>query len=170
MRYIRRQSTNSKGIIGRGVHVSAVDQQVLLDSNSAMIVPKGNTDSRPQFPQNGHLRYNTDIEEFEVYQDAAWRNLRFKEPNRNPGIVVQTLGVGDSAETVFGPLNSQDTDYPIPAGAAHILVFTGNVYQLPGTNYSLVQNPAGKAEGWYVEFTSPVDLNITVTVLHNFDK
>jgi hypothetical protein len=170
MRYVKRQTTNSRGVIGRGIYVSAVDKEVILDSTNVMLVPKGTTEQRPQFPNNGHLRYNTSADEFEMYQDNAWRKLRFKEPNRNPGIVVQTLGVGNAVKTVFGPLDSQDPDYPIPAAAQNILVFVENVYQLPNTNYSLVQNPTGFALGWYIEFASAVDLDKPVTVLHNFDK
>lgn len=170
MRYIKRQSTNSRGLIGRGIHVTPTDREVVLDSENVVLVPKGKTEDRPQFPRNGHLRYNTDVNEFEMYQDDAWRQMRFKEPNRDPGIIVQSLGLGNASETVFGPLNSQDPDYPVPASAAHVLVFVENVYQLPNTNYSLVQNPAGKTPGWYLEFASPVDLDKPVTVLHNFDK
>ena len=169
MRYVKRQTTNARGVIGRGIYVSATDNEVILDSTNVMLVPKGTTEQRPQFPKNGHLRYNTSTEELEVYQDNAWRKLRFKEPNRT-GIVVQTLGVGDAVKTVFGPLDSQDPDYPIPATAQSILVFVENVFQLPNTNYSLVQNPAGFSAGWYLEFASPVDLDKPVTAIHNFDK
>jgi hypothetical protein len=170
MRYIKQQTTNARGIIGRGIYVSAADNEVILDSTNVMLVPKGTTAQRPTFPNNGHLRYNTTANELEVYQDSAWRKMRFKEPNRNPGIVVQTLGVGDAVETIFGILNSGDPDYPIPAAAQNILVFVENVYQLPTTNYSLVQNPVGFDPGWYLEFASAVPLDKPVTVIHNFDK
>jgi hypothetical protein len=169
MRYIKRQSTNARGVIGRGIYVSAGDKEVILDSTNVMLVPKGTTEQRPQFPKNGHLRYNTDTDELEAYQDDAWRKLRFKEPNRT-GIVVQTLGLGNAVNTIFGPLDSQDPDFPIPPAAQNILVFVENVYQLPNTNYSLIQNPPGFASGWYIEFASAVDLDKPVTVLHNFDK
>jgi hypothetical protein len=169
MRYVKRQTTNARGVIGRGIYVSAVDKEVILDTTNVMLVPKGTTEQRPQFPKNGHLRYNTDTDELEAYQDNAWRKLRFKEPNRT-GIVVQTLGLGNAVNTIFGPLDSQDPDFPIPPAAQNILVFVENVYQLPNTNYSLVQNPTGFASGWYIEFASAVDLDKPVTVLHNFDK
>lgn len=170
MRYVKRQTTNSRGIIGRGIYVSAVDKEVILDTTNVLLVPKGTTEQRPQFSKNGHVRYNTTVDEFEMYQDNAWRQLRFKEPNRNPGIVVQTLGVGDATKTVFGALDSQDPDFPIPTAAQNILVFVENVFQLPNTNYSLVQNPSGLAAGWYLEFASAVPLDKPVTVIHNFDK
>lgn len=170
MRYIKQQTTNTRGLIGRGIYVKPTDKEVVLDSENVVLVPKGPTETRPQFPRNGHLRYNTDVNEFEMYQDDAWRQMRFKEPYRDPGIVWQNLGNGDAYETIFGPLNSQDPDYPYPTDPRHILVLVENVLQVPETNYDLVQNPSGKLPGWYVEFASPVDLNKPVVVVHNLDK
>jgi hypothetical protein len=177
MRLLKRQTTNLRNIAGKGVQYD-VDDQVILDSTNVMLVPKGTTGERPASPNNGHLRYNTSLDEFEVYQDTAWRNLRFKEPNRNPGIVQQNLGVGDAVETTFGLLDSQDPDYPIPDAAQNILVFIENVFQISTTNYDLVQNPAGNSpstglpypSGWYIQFGTAVPLGKPITVLHNFDK
>lgn len=170
MRYIRRQSTNRRNVLGsNGVNYD-IEGQVVLDSNNAMLVPKGTTAQRPRNPNLGHLRYNTDTGEFEVFQDDSWRRLSYKEPNRDPGIIVQTLGNGDAVETVFGPLNNQDAEHPVPVNEAHILVFVENVYQLPITNYTLVQNPVGFDPGWYLNFGDAVPLGKPVTVLHNFDK
>jgi len=151
MRLLKAQNTNLRNIYGKGVKYD-VDDQVIVDSTNVMLVPKGTGDvfyapgtsgnQRPVSPTNGHIRYNTDTNEFEGYQNGAWRKFRFKEPNQNPGITVQTLGYGDAVEVFFGPLNSGDTDYPVPVDEQNILVFVENVYQLPTTNYSLFQNPA----------------------------
>jgi hypothetical protein len=166
MRLLKAQNTNLRNIKGKGVKYD-VNDQVILDSTNCVLVPKGTQAQRPVSPNNGHLRYNTDDNEFEAYQNGAWRELRYKEPG---GIVQQNLGNGDATETVFGPLNSGDTDFPIPAAAQNIIVLIENVFQISTTNYSLVQNPVGKTAGWYVQFTSPVPLNKPITVLHNFDK
>lgn len=171
MRYIRRQTTNTQSTgIGRGVHVKPIDREVVLDSTNAVLVPKGPSSERPQFPVNGHLRYNTDDDRFEVYEKGQWDGVRNTAPSGNAPITVQSLGNGDAVETVFGPLDSGDPFYPAPVAAQNILVFAENVYQLPNTNYSLVQNPPGKAQGYYIEFASPVDAGKPVTVIHNFDK
>ena len=61
---------------------------------------------------------------------------------------------------------------------ADVLVFVENVFQISTTNYTLEQSVSGNltgpnspyADGWYLKFTSPVDLGKPVTVLHNFDK
>lgn len=169
MRLIKRQTTNLRSITGPGVRYDENDQ-VIMDSKKGLLVPKGDESQRPFYPENGYVRYNTDDEQLEAYQNGAWREIRFKEPNQDPGIVVQSLGVGDASETDFGPLDSQDTDFPIPAAEQNVLVFVENVYQLPTTNYTLKQNPNGKAAGWYIRFGSAPPLGKPVTVLHNFDK
>jgi hypothetical protein len=169
MRLIRSQSTNLRSIRGSGVKYDTNDQ-VIMDSRTGARLPKGPERDRPFYPENGYIRYNTDDEQLEVYQNGAWREVRFKEPNRDPGIVQQNLGMGDASETDFGPLDSQDTDYPVPEEPQNILVFVENVFQIATTNYDLVQNPAGKTEGWYIRFGSAPPFGKPITVLHNFDK
>lgn len=177
MRLLKAQNTNLRNIYGKGVKYD-INGQVIMDSADALLVPKGATADLVTTPVNGHARYNTDTNEFEFYQDGAFRKVKFKEPNRNPGIVVQTLGTGDDLETKFGTLDSGDTDYPIPTNEAHILVFIENVFQIPVTNYTLVQNPTGNSPstgnpyppGWYLDFGTAVPLSKSITVIHNFDK
>lgn len=179
MRLIKAQNTNLRNIYGKGVKYD-VDDQVIVDSTNVMLVPKGTEAQRPTSPNNGHIRYNTDDDQFEAYQNGAWRELRFKEPNQDPGITQQNLGNGDATETVFGPLNSGDADYPVPAAAQNVLVLVENVFQVSGTNYTLEQSDGTNvpsvgpnppyAAGWYIVFSSAPDLAKPITVLHNFDK
>jgi len=166
MRFLRRQSTNRRSIIGKGVSYTAKDE-VVIDTSKAMVVPKGSTAQRPLTPENGHLRYNTDTAEFEFYSNSQWRKVSYKEPTT---IHQQNLGNGDDVETLFGPLNSNDPDFPIPASAESIIVLIENVFQLATTNYTLVQNPAGKDPGWYLNFGTAVPSGKPVTAIHNFDK
>jgi len=169
MRLLKAQNTNLRSIYGKGVKYD-INDQVIVDSENVMLIPKGTQAQRPNSPTNGHMRYNTDDDQFEVYQNGAWRELRFKEPNQDPGIHQQNLGNGDAVETVFGPLDSTDPDFPVPAAPQNILVFVENVFQISITNYDIVQNPSGFPAGYYIEFTSPPDLDKPITVLHNFDK
>jgi hypothetical protein len=179
MRFIKAQTTNLRSIQGRGVKYD-IDDQVILDSTNVMLVPKGTTAQRPASPSTGHLRYNTTTNQLESYQgvSAGWREVRFKEPNQDPGITQQNLGNGDATETVFGPLDSGDTNYPVPAAAQNVLVLVENVFQLSTTNYTLEQSVSGNlsgpnspyADGYYIKFTSAPDLAKPITVLHNFDK
>lgn len=223
MRLLKAQSTNLRNIYGKGVKYD-INDQVILDSDNSVLVPKGTTAQRPSSPTEGHLRYNTTDDRFEVYQAGSWYGLRMVAPV-GVGITQQNLGNGDATNTVFGPLDSGDTEYPVPAAAQNILVFVENVFQISTTNYSLEQNPdaanpgaeitttnfvpgteyyivnpgdtdftligaannnantvftatgAGggttgtvRETGYYLLFTSAVDLAKPVTVLHNFDK
>ena len=186
MRLIKRQTTNQRNITGKGVQYD-INDQVILDSTNVMLVPKGTDLQRPTSPTNGHVRYNTTANELEAYQNNQWRQLRFKEPNQDGGIVWQDLGVGNIAadETVFGELQSNDPNFPVPAAKENILVLVENVLQIPGTNYSIQQTSwvnnvannqpnAGSyvqsSTGWWIVFTSEVPLGKPVTVVHNFDK
>ena len=175
MRLLKAQNTNLRNIYGDGVKYD-INGQIIMDSSNSLLVPKGPTTERPgeigvlTNSTNGHVRYNTTSEQLEAYQNSEWREIRFKEPNQDPGITVQTLGPGDASETKFGPLASGDAEYPVPAAAQNILVFVENVFQIPTTNYVLEQDPAGYATGWYISFLSAPDFGKDITVLHNFDK
>jgi len=175
MRLIKHQTTNNRSIYSYGYNFD-IDRKASIDSEVTLLLPKGTFGERP-VPVNGMVRYSITDNEFEFYQNGAWRKVRFKEPN-SVGIVQQNLGTGDATETVFGPLDSGDSDYPVPAAAQNILVLVENVLQISTTNYTLEQSISGNltgpnspyVDGWYVKFTSPVDLGKDVTVLHNFDK
>ena len=80
MRLIKAQSTNLRNIVGKGVKYD-INDQVILESDNVVLVPKGTTAQRPATPTNGHARYNTTDNEFEFYQNSAWRKVRYKEPN-----------------------------------------------------------------------------------------
>jgi len=142
MRLIKAQTTNLRSIKAKGVRYD-INGQVIMESTNSVLVPKGTTAQRPTSPTNGHIRYNTDTNELEGYQNGAFRKIRFKEPN-SVGITQQNLGSGDAVETIFGPLASGDSDYPAPAAAQNVLVFVENVFQISGTNYTLVQNPGAQ--------------------------
>ena len=176
MRLLKAQNTNRRTIYGRGVQFD-VDDQVYMESTNSIRVPKGTTAQRPANPEEGHFRYNTDDTRFAVYEYGAWRGVRAVAPV-GVGITQQSLGNGDASETVFGPLASNDPEYPVPVAAQNVLVFVENVFQISTTNYTLEQSVSGSltgpnapyADGWYLKFTSAPDLNKPVTVLHNFDK
>jgi len=145
MRLIKAQSTNLRSIAGKGVKYD-VNDIVQMDSDKAMLVPKGTSAERPSSAADGYIRYNTDDNRFEAYENGAWVGVRSTVPSTTSPITVQTVGYGDAVETFFGPLDSGDPFVPAPVAAQNILVFVENVYQLPTTNYSLTQNPGDRKE------------------------
>ena len=143
MRLIKAQNTNLRNIYGKGVKYD-VNDQIILDSTNTVLVPSGTTAQRPSSPVNGHMRYNTTDARFEIYENNKWDGLKVAAPSTTAPVTQQNLGSGDAVETIFGPLASGDPFYPVPAAAQNILVFVENVFQISGTNYTLVQNPGAQ--------------------------
>jgi hypothetical protein len=143
MRLIKAQNTNLRNIYGKGVKYD-INDQVILDSTNTVLVPSGTTAQRPTSPVNGHMRYNTTDTRFEIYENNKWDGLKVAAPSTSAPILQQNLGSGDAVETIFGPLDSGDAFYPVPAAAQNVLVFVENVFQISGTNYTLVQNPGAQ--------------------------
>ncbi len=175
MKFLKAQTTNNRGI-DRGVGIFYnTDQTVDIRSKSAMKVPVGSDADRPAYPALGQMRFNTTNNSVEFYDNGVWKEIRLKEPTP---ITQQSLGTGDGTETVFGPLNANDSSYPVPQTAQSALVIVENVLQLSVTNYTLEQSVSGSltgpgapyADGWFIKFTSAPDLAKPITVLHNFDK
>ena len=142
MRYLKKQTTNQSSLNGRGIKYSA-QELATIDSESALLLPKGSTGARPS-PVEGMIRYNTTTQSFEAYEnDAAfgtpnWKRFRTDTPKT---IHVQNLGNGDSVESLFGPLDANDPVSPVPSAPAQILCMVENVLQIPTTNYIFTQNP-----------------------------
>ena len=159
MRLIKRQTTNLRSIAGKGVQYD-IDDQVIVDSERALLVPKGATSERPSesgiatSQTEGQLRYNSTTEQFEAYQNGSWRNLRFKEPNSDPGIVQQTLTGADATNIIFGKLANQTLF--APSQERHILVFVENVFQIATTNYTIIQNPPASDLGGEIDVTTAI--------------
>lgn len=167
MKFLKKLQLAKKNLTDDRIAVDA-NSLVYFESTNAMKLPIGTTNQQPgqsgntiTSPANGMVRYNSDTNQLEAYQNSAWRNVRFKEAT---AITQQTAGTGNGTETKFGPLS------PIPTAAQNVLVLVENVMQIATTNYTLVQNPGGYAAGWYISFTSAVPVGKPVTVLHGFDQ
>jgi len=174
MRFLKRQTTNKRNTLGHGFNV-LTNLNAVVDLDTALLIPKGTTAQRPSTTEEGQIRYNTDINTIELFRLGVWKKVSLREPKP---IIQQSVGSGDGIETVFGPLNNQDSDYPVPTSAQCMIVLIENVYQIATTNYTLEQSSAGNlagpsapyADGWYIKFTNPVPNGKPVTVIHNFDK
>ena len=65
---MKAQNTNSRTIYGNGVQYD-INGQVVIESTNTILVPKGTEAERPTSPNNGQIRYNTDDDQFEGYQN-----------------------------------------------------------------------------------------------------
>ena len=70
MRLIKAQSTNARSIKGKGLQFDIKDV-ARMGGDVSMVVPIGPTSTRPVFPENGMMRYNTDLDSFESYQKTT---------------------------------------------------------------------------------------------------
>lgn len=138
MRLIKRQTTNARSITGKGYKYNPKNDIASVDAN-ALRIPVGTSATRPTVPVNGYMRYNTDVNSFEFYQANTWQVVRYKEPGL---ITQQNLGPGNGTFLFFGPLDSNDLDFPVPNAAQNILVFVENVFQIANTNYVMTLDPA----------------------------
>jgi hypothetical protein len=191
MKYLRKQILSTKTIPGhRSIYIDQTGETT-IDTSYTLLLPKGTTAQRsadttsPTYI-NGMIRYNNQTDEFEGYQDGAWRSFRFKEPGN---INLQTMTeLGDGSTLIFGPLNPNPLSYTaqsdvtlwdLTQAANNLVVLVENVFQIPNVNYVLVQNPAGDyggnpgidmPDGIYIQFGTAVPANKPVYVIHGFDR
>lgn len=151
MRYLRQQVLNRRAPYDQRLYVD-MDNSVVMTTTNNLTLPSGTTAERPKFASsvNGMIRYNTTLDEIEVYQSNNWRSLRFKEPTI---ITQQSLGAGDGINLYFGPLSPEPVTlvqsgvtWNLTQIAKNILVVVENVLQLAITNYSVVLDPTVPAE------------------------
>ena len=165
MKFLKKSQLNFRNVKDDSIAVQ-ISNEITLDSPNAVRVPKGTTTQRPGDPIGsinsaslGQLRYNTTLNELEVYQGAggraAWRSLRYKESTQ---ITQQDLGTGDDEEYIFGPLNPAPpttdlVDDKSTWSGSNLLVFVENVMQLHSTNYVIIQNPC-RVTGIIIRFAA----------------
>jgi hypothetical protein len=132
MRFIKRLVLNKKDPVSNTFAVEA-DGRIRTTTVRSLQLPSGTTTQRPS-PEDGMVRYNTTLHDGEIYNvsgdGTGWERIK---TNRQGQITPQNLGVGNYANTVFGPL-SYDVDVAKPQ---NVMVFVDNVYQIPTTNYTL---------------------------------
>lgn len=170
MKFLKSQNTSRYSPSDNTFQVNSYGRAV-MDIRGAVMVPKGTTDERPDFYTgmrhpgagetlstkipNGYLRFNTDLDAFEGYINGTWEIIR------SPGasaIAKQTLGPGNSSDTIFGPLLS-DPRYlnAYSASPDTIIILVENVMQISTTNFTLTQNPTSVGTGEEIVATSMVD-------------
>lgn len=97
---------------------------VIVDADSALVIPVGDTAQRPTAATTGMVRFNTDIERVEVYDGTEWDSMV-------SGVTAQVI-TPDGSSLVY-VLDRDSTS------AATMLAVNG-VVQLPGVAYSVSGN------------------------------
>lgn len=163
MRLMKAQNTNLRNIYGKGIKYD-VNGKINMDSTNVMSVPRGTT-AEYLDPQNGDIRYNTQTNKYQMVENGAETEIRSTGPSTTPGIVQDNLGNGDGTSVHFGPLDNQDPTYPVDASRPQaIIVLVENVFQIPTTNYTVVQNPTSANTGAEIAATALVqDVEYIIT-------
>jgi hypothetical protein len=141
MKFYKRKSLDSHNAQDDSFAVEA-NGNLISDSTTSFKLPGGTVAQRPSSTTRGQIRYNTQLFDLETYVRGVWERVRTVRPAR---ITVQNLGSGNYYSDTFGPLNStyaQSWNTSNSGSAANIQVYVDNVYQIPFTNYNLIEDPS----------------------------
>lgn len=170
MRFIKRLALNKKDPASNRFAVE-LDGRIVTTSKTSLQIPVGATVNRPATPQDGQVRFNTSKYDTELFNlesyndngnnwDTPWETVK---TNRQGTITPQDLGVGNGVNSLFGPLSyNVSTDKP-----QNIMVFIENVYQIPATNYTLVNGAGTTTSTQAGNDIQPGDIQITVSTTTN---
>lgn len=123
----------------------------LESSGGAVIVPTGSTALRPTSPIDGAIRYNTDLDKFEIYLNSVWKQLAII----GNVVIDKDTFTGDGSTVAY-------TLSKTPASETGIQVFVGNVHQNPNVAYTVTSST--------ITFSNPPPGGQTVEVYHGFDS
>lgn len=139
MRYIKKLALYSKNPQNDRFSVLE-DDRIVTNSKTSMEIPVGAKADRPTTLVDGAIRFNTTLQEFEVYnsQNPGPRPWEILRTIRQATITSQNLGFGNYVDYIFGPL-SYSVD---PSKPQNVFVFVDNVWQTPTTNYTLTNSPS----------------------------
>jgi hypothetical protein len=122
---------------------------VVIAGTDAFVIPVGNTAQRPTPPIQGSLRYNTIIEEVEVYDGGAWVPVGSQF---NP--ITNQIITPDGSNLSY-TLTQTATD-------ATVIVSTNGVLQSPSVAYSISGNVITFAE--IPQSTDIIDVRFITTL------
>jgi len=117
--------------------------------SSGMVIPTGSSATRPDAPVFGLMRYNTDTGLIEFFNGSIFQSLTVT------GGINYTVDsfTGNGGQTVF---TMSETE----SNADEIIVFVGNLYQIPVTNYTV-------DGGYDITFTSAPPDGVPINVIHS---
>lgn len=117
--------------------------------STGMVIPTGSSATRPDAPVFGLIRYNTDLGLIEFFNGSVFQSLGV---SGGINYTVDTF-TGDGSSTVF-TMSIQESN------ADDIIVFVGNLYQIPVTNYTV-------DGGYDITFTSAPPNGVPINVIHS---
>ena len=125
-----------------------VKNRRLRSGSSGVVIPTGSSAQRPDIPNFGMIRYNTDIGLVEFFNGTVWNNL---SPGGSITYAVDDFN-GDGSTTVF-------TMSSAVSNGQQIIVFVGSIYQDPATSYTV-------NGGHDITFTSAPPNTVPINIIH----
>lgn len=116
-----------------------VKNRQLQSGSSSIVVPAGDSSTRPTAPVFGSFRYNTDIGTLEFFNGSVFRPVGIGG-ELNVDVYSNT---GDGSTATFSLTNTTAI-----SANDQVIVFVGSVYQQPGTAYTIT------GSGFNITFTS----------------
>jgi hypothetical protein len=106
------------------------NQEVIIDTNSGLVLPTGETSERPEDPELATIRWNTDIQQLEIYNGNAWDEVA------RP--VTSQVIVPDGSSLTY-MLDRSTT-------AAAVLIVINGIVQTPALAYTVSNDQVTFAE------------------------
>jgi hypothetical protein len=119
----------------------------------AVGTPSGTSAERPNDPDTGDIRFNTDNGSLEVFDGSSFQTLA----QTGTVAITQDSFTGDGSTAAFTMSKSVASNQ-----TQRIVVAVGNVYQNPATAYTL--------SGTTITFTSAPGSSESITVVHGYDS
>ena len=125
-----------------------VKNRRLPSGSTGVVLPTGSSETRPEYPTFGMIRYNTDVGLVEFYNGTVWNTLS------EGGSVSYTVDdfTGNGVQTVFTMSIAESAE-------ENIIVFVGSIYQDPATSYTV-------NGGYDITFTSAPPNTVPINVIH----
>ena len=125
-----------------------VKNRRLPSGSTGVVLPTGSSETRPEYPTFGMIRYNTDVGLVEFFNGSVWNTLS------TGGSISYTVDdfTGNGVKTVFTMTIAEDV-------AENIIVFVGSIYQDPATSYTV-------DGGYDITFTSAPPNTVPINVIH----
>ncbi len=98
---------------------------VKINTTSSMLLPVGTTAQRPGSPTEGEIRYNSTLDQVEVYKNTAWE--RVGDPDS--ATLTNDTFDGDGSDTTFTLSSTASTNT--------VIVTLNGVVQVPTTDYAV---------------------------------
>ena len=129
-------TTDNTVLMGNVIN-SVNDSVLTLNATSSMVVPVGTTGERPVTPYTGMMRFNTTLNQMEIYNNSEWAAVG----QTNYTVITDQQFDGDGSTVTFTLSTSQTTNSCIVSINGVVQIPT-LAYAVSGTTLTFTEAPA----------------------------